>query len=78
MAVNFAKVPVQIIISPPTQSGNFSTVSLSAQLVTDLSRGPVYSFADSPLRPQFQKYRRNALSGVMGQERKSMGHVQTL
>ena len=46
MGANFAKRPEYKRSS--TQSGNFSTVSLSAQLVTDLSSAPAYSFANWP------------------------------
>jgi hypothetical protein len=46
MGANFAKRPEYK--SSSTQSGNFSTVSLSAQLVTDLSSAPAYSFANWP------------------------------
>ena len=56
MAANFAKLPPLLRRSPPIKRG-----------VTRLAAAISRQSAQCRLRPQVRKYRRNALSDVMGQ-----------
>ena len=61
MAVNFAKLPELVRRSPPIKRG-----------VTRLQPHISRESHNVPLRPQVRKYRRNALSDVMGQPETSI------